>query len=744
MVKKFAAAYVLLALAYTWPLPLRLATGVIHDPYDPLLNAWILWWNTQAMPLTQHWWNAPIFYPSPGTLAFSEHLIGLSPIAAPFAFFHAPLLGYNLALLATYPLCALSAHFLVYTLTRRHDAAFVAGLAYAFAPYRLGQLPHIQVMTTYWTPLCLAALHRYDQTRKHAWIAIAAAAFLMQSLSSGYFMFFLAVLMALWFLWFALGRWPLRMFVAAACAFGVAALLLIPFLSGYQHILRDTYGFKRSLYEIRIFSADVAGLLLASEDLLLWGWVHVIQRPESGLFPGLTIVVLTAYAIYRTHPFVSTGDSVALRRLKVALLVVLAVLLVATAMPLVYGPWRLTIGGVRILSIGRADKPFTLVLIASLTLLLLLPRVRAALSRRSLLAFYVIAASLMFVCALGPDPTVMNRKFIYQAPYGQLMRLEGFDGLRVPARFWTMALACLSVVAGLAVHRFRPARRQLLVSVACAGILLDGWPRRFIVVDPPELRPSPPGVSSRIDLPINDDIDTQALYRQMFDQVPMRNGYSGYIAPHYESLVYGIDTRDHGTLADLAADKGLFVALPVADRMLDRFVSTHPGATRLGACEGMALFLIAPEAPLIRNERPLGTTLPIASLTADVASDVTGWAIDGDLNTRWHSGQQLQDHYLQADLGTERSVSGAVFELGPSPMDFPRFLRVKVSLDGSSWTEVWAGATHRMAFRAGLSDPKRMPLVISFVPAPARYVRFEQTGRDQEYWSVPELRILSR
>jgi len=744
LVKKFAAAYVLLALAYTWPLPLRLATGVIHDPYDPLLNAWILWWNTQAMPLTQHWWNAPIFYPSPGTLAFSEHLIGLSPIAAPFAFFNAPLLGYNLALLATYPLCALSAHFLVYTLTRRHDAAFVAGLAYAFAPYRLGQLPHIQVMTTYWTPLCLAALHRYDLTRKHAWIAIAAAAFLMQSLSSGYFMFFLAVLMALWFLWFALGRWPLRMFVAAACAFGVAALLLIPFLSGYQHILRDTYGFKRSLYEIRIFSADVAGLLLASEDLLLWGWVHVIQRPESGLFPGLTIVVLTAYAIYRTHPFVSTGDSVAQRRLKAALLVVLALLLVATAMPLVYGPWRLTIGGVRVLSIGRADKPFTLVLIASLTLLLLLPRVRAALSRRSLLAFYVIAASIMFVCALGPDPTVMGRKFIYQAPYGQLMRLEGFDGLRVPARFWTMALACLSVVAGLAVHRFGPARRQLLVSVACAGILLDGWPRRFIVVDPPELRPSPPGVSSRIDLPINDDIDTQALYRQMFDQVPMRNGYSGYIAPHYYALRALFDERDPRILVELSRTGPLGVVVDHAadaDGAMQKFVEAQPGVERVQSGPKWSSYRIPQNQAVPEVPDRQGTPVRIASLSTFPSPPHAERALDGKLDTRWSGGVQQQSADATIDLGEITRVGQVVIDLGGFVTDFATKLRIEVSPDARSWEMAWTGSTALHAYYGAIRHPREVPLVFALNRDGVRYIRLTQVGFGTHDWSIPELHV---
>jgi hypothetical protein len=743
--KKYAAAYVLLALAYTWPLTLRLATGVIHDPYDPLLNTWILWWNTRTLPLTEAWWNAPIFYPATGTLAFSEHLVGLMPIAGPFAFFNAPLLGYNIALLATYPLCALTAHFLVFTLTRRHDAAFVAGLAYAFAPYRLGQLPHIQVMTTYWTPLCLAALHRYDLSRKPPWIALAGAAFLMQSLSSGYFMFFLAVLLALWFAWFALGRWPIRLFVAAAVSFGIAAVVLLPFLLGYQQILRDLYGFKRSLFEIRFYSADVAGLLLASEDLLLWGWLHVIQRPESGLFPGLTIVALAAYAIYDARPFVSTGESLRQRRIKIVLLVAFVLLLVATAIPLVYGAWRLTIGGVRLLSIGRADKPFTLALIAGLALLLLLPRVRAAISRRSLLAFYLIAALILWVCALGPDPTVMDRRFIYQAPYGQLMRLPGFDGLRVPARFWTMTLACLSVVAGLAVQRMRPSRRQLFAGIACAGILLDGWPRRFIVVDTPELRPSPPGVTSRIDLPINDDIDTQALYRQMFDQVPMHNGYSGYIAPHYYALRALFDERDPRILDELSRSGPLAVIVDHAadtDGALRQLVESRPGVETVRTSRAWSSYRIPRTTTDTDVADRQGTPVRIVSLSTFPSPPHAERALDGQLDTRWSGGVQQQSADATIDLGEVTRVGQIVIDLGGFVTDFPNKLRIEVSADARSWDVAWTGSTALHAYYGAIRHPREVPLVFTLNRGGVRYIRLTQVGFGTHDWSIAELHVL--
>ena len=356
-----ALAYIVLTIAYSWPLPINLVRGVAHDAGDPILNAWILWWTTQAMPLTASWWNAPMFSPAPGTFAFSEHLLGLAPIAAPLiALTGSALLGYNVALLSTYVFSALGAYFLAYTLTKRHDAAFVAGLAFAFAPYRLAQLPHIQVLTAFWTPVCLAALHRYDREPRNStasrWAALAAFAWLMQSLSNGYYMLFLSVLLALWLAWFALGRWSMAQFARIGGFFAVAGVLMVPFLAGYKSILQDTYGYRRGLEEIQRFSADVGALLHASDDLLVWGWVHAIRNAEGELFPGLTIVALAVFAVLAARPWITHGQSRVTRRVRLALAVVFLLMVIGAVLPMYYGPWRLTIGGVRLLSIARAGQ----------------------------------------------------------------------------------------------------------------------------------------------------------------------------------------------------------------------------------------------------------------------------------------------------------------------------------------------------------------------------------------------------
>lgn len=743
-----AAIYTALTLAYTWPLPLRLATGVAHDLRDPLLNAWILWWSgSEALPLTAHWWNAPAFFPSTGVLAFSEHLVGLAPIAAPLiAITHNALVGYNVALIATFVLSALGAHFLAYTITRRHDAAFVAALAFAFAPYRLAQVPHIQVLSSFWTPVCLGALHRYAASPRPAWAALAAVAWLLQALSCGYYLFFLSVLLALWLLWFAAGRWSLRQSAVIGAAFAIAALLLWPFLHGYQAILQDTYGLSRDPDEIRLFSADAAGLLFATDELFAWGWVHVIQRPESTLFPGVTIVLLASITLFRARPLATDAeDPLPLRALRAGVAGAFVVMLIAAAVAVLHGTWRLTIRGVRVLSIARADQPLMFAAIAALALMFLLPRVRASLQTRSPFAFYVLAACAMWACALGPSPTFMNERALNHAPYGWLMWLPGFDGLRVPARFWMMALACLSSVAALAVHRLQGPARRIVILAAAAGLLVDGWPRTFTVVPAPDARPSPAGVVARLDLPISDDTDAQALYQQTFDRVALYNGFSGYFAPQYYALRMLIEAHDARILHVLAADGAVGVVIDHAgdpDGALRRFVLAYPGASQEREETAWSSYRLpqSTSVPSIPNRS--GTPLPIKSLATFPSPPHAARALDGNLATRWSGGVQQQSAEATIELQEQTHVGQIVIDLGRFITDFPKRLQIDVSVDGASWVTTWIGDTALHAYYGAIRHPRELPLVFAIDRDGVRFIRLRQAGFGTHDWSIPELHVL--
>jgi hypothetical protein len=224
-------ALLLLALAFAAPLLPRLSSAFPHDAGDPLLNTWLLWWNTQEIPLTGGWWNAPMFHPAPDAMALSEVLLGLLPITAPVQWATgSPLAAYNVAFILTFPLCGVAAAFLAYAVTKRADASAVAGVAFAFAPYRMGQVAHLQMLAYYGAPLALAGLHLYDQTARRRWLALFGGAWLLQALTNGYAMFHLSVLVVLWMAWFVRSR---RALFEIGAAWGLAIVPALPLLLKY-------------------------------------------------------------------------------------------------------------------------------------------------------------------------------------------------------------------------------------------------------------------------------------------------------------------------------------------------------------------------------------------------------------------------------------------------------------------------------------------------------------------------------
>jgi len=227
------AAFTALAVAMTWPLAANPGGLVMPDAGDPLLNTWILWWNATTLPLTATWWNAPAFFPATGVITFSEHLLGLWPIASPIIWITgSPQAAYNITLLLTFSLSATAAYCLGFELTGRRDAAILCGLAFGFAPYRIAQLPHLQVLASFWMPVALLGLHRYLRDGRARSLALFAVAWLMQALSNLYFMLFFPPLIVLWCAWF-IRPWQWRRLAMVALAAAVASLPLVPIVAGY-------------------------------------------------------------------------------------------------------------------------------------------------------------------------------------------------------------------------------------------------------------------------------------------------------------------------------------------------------------------------------------------------------------------------------------------------------------------------------------------------------------------------------
>jgi 4-amino-4-deoxy-L-arabinose transferase-like glycosyltransferase len=279
-----------LAVAWTWPLLPYLSSRIPHDPGDPVLNTYLLWWNAATVPFAARWWDPPFFFPMRGALALSEHLAGVGVISTPVQLLGgSPVLAYNVALLAS---CALSAWFtflLVRRLTGSPIAAVCAGVAYGFAPFRAGQLAHLQVLTSQWLPLQLLAMHAYLDDGRRRWLVLAGAAWLIQGLSNGYYLLFTPVLVALWLAWFP-RRLRDRKGLSLAGAWALASLPFIPLLLKYREV-HGALGLTRGESEIVGFSARPASFLNPPHMLAFWPPRNV-PAAEDFLFPGVTVVIL--------------------------------------------------------------------------------------------------------------------------------------------------------------------------------------------------------------------------------------------------------------------------------------------------------------------------------------------------------------------------------------------------------------------------------------------------------------------
>ncbi|MGH9371395.1 MAG: discoidin domain-containing protein [Vicinamibacterales bacterium] len=743
-----AGLYLLLTIAITWPLALHMGSRVPNDLGDSLLNMFLLAWNAREMPLTEQWWNLPQFYPIPGVMAFSEHLLGLSVITTPIiAATGNTVLAYNAAFLLSFPLCAFAAHLLCFELTRRHDLSLVAGLAYGFAPYRMSQLAHLQVLSAYWMPLALLCLHLFMRTRRWWWAALFAVSWLMQALACGYYLFYLSVLVGLWLLWFAVSRLRWTELATILLAWGAALLALVPVARGYLTYQR-AYGFQRWPDEIEAFSGDVASLLTAPGNLRVWGWLRFVVRPESEFFPGLGLAVLIVTGAAVAWTAAARGGIERLRAPRI-LLAAAAVVACVAATPLWFGPWKLEIGGTRLLSVGSPQKPLSVAVFLGVLALAMHPSIRVGWRLRSPLAFYTLAAAVMWLFSLGPSPTLMNEPLLYKAPYSWLMLLPGVDGVRVPARFWVLATMCLAIAGALAlghVVRKWPRARRYLPSALAILLLVESWPQTLQLEPVPAPRPAHTRTMARLDLPFSFGHDLAVLYRAIEHRRPVINGYSGYFAPHYRALQHLLDRHDPAVLTYLRSLGSIEV---VVDNDHDRrgrwraYIAAQPHAEIVHEEEAYTAYRLGRLSPHDGLPSFSAPPLTIAAISASTLQDRVSNMIDGDRITRWDTaGPQGPTDEVLLDLGETRRLEGLEMQIAGYVADFPRQLVIDVSDDRATWHPQWSGSTGLLAMVAALEAPLSVPLRFRFDDVRARYIRLRQASRDPiYYWSIAELRV---
>ncbi|HSB62575.1 MAG TPA: hypothetical protein VLJ18_00355 [Thermoanaerobaculia bacterium] len=278
----------------TWPWAAHVR-DTSFDPGDSYLNSWTLAWDfhqTFRHPL--HLFDSNNFYPYRYTLALSEHQWGIALLFFPaFAAGLAPLTVHGLAMLFGFAFSGYGAFRLARTLTGSTAAGWVAGVAFAFVPYRFHHIVHLSYVFAGWMPLLAEAVVLFARRRswpRAAWLGLT---FFMSGVSSVH--------------WFLLGSVPTAVMAAilfikepgarrawgrALASVGAASLLLVPFFVPYQRV-RSLYGLERGPNEAAFYSARLIHWLTPDSKTRLWhGMGESPPRGEFSLFPGFLLLAL--------------------------------------------------------------------------------------------------------------------------------------------------------------------------------------------------------------------------------------------------------------------------------------------------------------------------------------------------------------------------------------------------------------------------------------------------------------------
>ena len=115
----------------------------------------------------------------------------------------------------------------------------MSGVAFAFLPYRVAQLPHLQMLMFGWMPIGLWALHRFFRSGSRSVLAIFVVAFLLQGLSNLYFLYFFTLPVALVIAFELIRRPPSwgRRVAELAVASVLILLVLAPVGLAYYEVL---------------------------------------------------------------------------------------------------------------------------------------------------------------------------------------------------------------------------------------------------------------------------------------------------------------------------------------------------------------------------------------------------------------------------------------------------------------------------------------------------------------------------
>ncbi|AGL19131.1 hypothetical protein [Actinoplanes sp. N902-109] len=313
------AGSLVLAVAMIWLLPPMVlgvtSAGTVHagfadpvhtiigDGADPAGQAWLLAWGGHAiLHHPARLWDTNAFFPDRSGLAFNDSLLGYAPAGLAGTGVDAAVLRYNIVFVLAFALATLGAYALARQLGANRVGAAVAGVTFAYAPWRYGHEGHLNILSTGGIALALAMLarghgwslrrgYRADRVRPGwaaaGWLVAAWQITLGFGIGLPFFYVLTGACLAAGIGWLATGRPGIARRLLLADLLGGLAFALTSGAMAYAYDkVRTAHPeMLRTLDYVALFSPPPRGFAVAPHSSLLWGDWHEAARTALGGMP---------------------------------------------------------------------------------------------------------------------------------------------------------------------------------------------------------------------------------------------------------------------------------------------------------------------------------------------------------------------------------------------------------------------------------------------------------------------------
>jgi hypothetical protein len=308
-------AYVLLVAVALWPTVRHFRTRFLLPSGDGQVFVWSWWALPRAIgdgrnPFT----TTDLFHPVGADLSLTTTAPLLALLLWPVRAMLGPAAQVNAAQLGATFLTATLTYALALRATRSRGAAWLAGAAFTFAPYRFIHIDHLNLVNTWTIPLAILAFLRFvDAPGRARALALGGSiglAFLVDPQLAVLATVTVAVL-AFVHLRVVAGAWR-RLVVAALTALVVATPLLVPMVLALRGGEADPVaGLGGSWY----YSSDVLSWVVPPRGNPLFGKTLGDYQPatkEGQAYPGLVLLGLAMFGRgvverSRRRPWVALG-----------------------------------------------------------------------------------------------------------------------------------------------------------------------------------------------------------------------------------------------------------------------------------------------------------------------------------------------------------------------------------------------------------------------------------------------------